>query len=127
MQAYVAYVKHLLPKQTQFGEIIFNKEKAMAFMPILSDIVGNHPQFQYPAYFNAKLLLAFGDKDNMLVSLLPFAKKKRNDFWVWEILAEAFSNDPDKVFDCYCKALSCQSPEEMLVNLRQKMAGIFIS
>jgi hypothetical protein len=73
------------------------------------------------------LLLALGDKDNILESLLPFARKKRDDFWVWEILAEAFSSDPDKVFACYCKALSCQSPEEMLVSLRQKMAGILIS
>jgi hypothetical protein len=63
----------------------------------------------------------------MLESLLPFAKKKRNDFWVWEILAEAFSSDPEKVFACYCKALSCKSPDEMLVSLRQKMARILIS
>ncbi|MEZ4776605.1 MAG: hypothetical protein R3D00_25740 [Bacteroidia bacterium] len=126
-QAYITYAKHLLPKQTQHGEIIFNKEKAEAFLPILSAIVEDYPKFQYPAYFNAKLLLALGDKDNMLESLLPFAKKKRNDFWVWEILAEAFSNDPEKVFACYCKALSCKSPDEMLVNLRQKMARILIA
>ncbi len=126
-QAYIAYCKHLLPKQTQLGEIIFNREKAQAFLPLLSNIVDNYPDFQYPAYFNAKLLLALGDKENMLEYLLPFAKKKRNDFWVWEILAEALSNDPEKVFACYCKALSCKSPEEMLVSLRQRMAKIFIS
>jgi len=126
-QAYIAYAKHLLPKQTQFGEIIFNKERAQAYLPVLSEIMDNYPQFQYPAYFNAKLLLALGDKDNMLKSLLPFAKKKRNDFWVWEILSEAFSNEPEKVFACYCKALSCKSPEEMLVNLRQKMGCLLIA
>ncbi|MBK6571409.1 MAG: hypothetical protein IPG21_02830 [Saprospiraceae bacterium] len=126
-QAYIAYAKHLLPKQTQHGEIIFNKEKAEAFLPVLSQIVEDYPQFQYPAYFNAKLLLALGNKDYMLESLLPFAKKKRNDFWVWEILAEAFSSDPEKVFACYCKALSCKSPDEMLVSLRQKMARLLIS
>ena len=126
-QAYIAYAKHLLPMQTQQGEIIFNKDKAEAFLPVLSQIVEDYPQFQYPAYFNAKLLLALGDKDNMLESLLPFAKKKRNDFWVWEILAEAFSSDPEKVFACYCKALSCKSPDEMLVSLRQKMARILIA
>jgi hypothetical protein len=126
-QAYIAYTKHLLPKQTPFGEQIFNKEKALDFLPILSKIVDDYPQFQYPGYFNAKLLLALGDKDNMLESLLPFAKKKRNDFWVWDILSEAFSSDLDKVFACYCKALSCKSPEEMLVNLRQRMAGLLIS
>lgn len=125
-QAYIAYAKHLLPKQTQHGEIIFNREKAEAFLPVLSQILEDYPQFQYPAYFNAKLLLALGNKDNMLESLLPFAKKKRNDFWVWEILAEAFSSDPEKVFACYCKALSCKSPDEMLVSLRQKMARLLI-
>ena len=126
-QAYINYTRQVLPKQTPYGEIIFNKEKAARFLPVLSKIVEDYPQFQYPAYFNAKLLLALGDKDNMLISLLPFAKKKRNDFWVWTILSEAFSNDPDKVFACYCKALSCKTQEEMLVGLRQKMARILIS
>lgn len=125
-QAYIAYAKHLLPKQTQHGETIFNKEKAEAFLPVLSQIVEDYPQFQFPAYFNAKLLLALGNKDNMLESLLPFAKKKRNDFWVWEFLAEAFLSDPEKVIACYCKALSCKSPDEMLVSLRQKMARLLI-
>jgi hypothetical protein len=126
-QAYITYTKHLLPKQTPFGEQIFDKEKALNFLPILSRIVDEYPQFQYPGYFSAKLLLALGDKDNMLESLLPFAKKKRNDFWVWDILSEAFLDDSDKVLACYSKALSCKSPEEMLVNLRQRMAGLLIS
>lgn len=126
-QGHIAYAKHLLPKKTQFGEIIFNKERASAFLPVLSEIVDNYPAFQYPAYFNAKLLLALGNKDNMLESLLPCVKKKRNDFWVWEILSEAFSNDPEKVFACYCKALTCKSPEEMLVSLRQKIADLLIA
>lgn len=125
-KAYIAYSKHLLPKQNQFGELIFNKEKAATFLPILSKIVDDYPQFQYPAYFNAKLLLALNDKENMLKILLPFARKKLNDFWVWQILAEAFSDNSEKVFACYCRALSCKSPEEMLVNLRQKMAIILI-
>jgi hypothetical protein len=126
-QAYISYAKHLLPKQTQNGEVLFDRERALAFLPKLSEVVNNYSQFQYPAYFNAKLLLALGTNDNILELLLPFAKKKRNDFWVWEILAEAFPDDPDKVFACYCKALSCNSPEEMLVSLRQKMAELLIA
>ena len=46
-QAYIAYAKHLLPQQTQHGEIIFNKDKAEAFLPVLSQIVEDYPQFQY--------------------------------------------------------------------------------
>ncbi len=152
-QAYIAYAKHLLPKEIPIDSAnvhlldeakqksaqvyldkgikvttrLFEKEKVESFLPVLSQIVEDYPQFQYPAYFNAKLLLALGEKDNMLESLLPFAKKKRNDFWVWEILAEAFSSDPEKVFACYCKALACKSPDEMLVSLRQKMARLLIA
>ena len=126
-QAYIAYAKHLLPKQTQFGEVIFDRDKAQAFLPILSDIVEKYTQFQYPGYYKAKLLLALGEQDNILSALLPFARKKRNEFWVWEILAQAFSNDAEKVFSCYCKALSCKSPEGMLVKIRQKMGAILIS
>lgn len=126
-QGYITYAKHLLPRHTSFGEEIFDKEKAERFLPILSAVAETHPQMQFPAYFVAKLMIAVGNKDNMLDSLLPFARKKRGEFWVWQVLAEAFSNDHEKVFACYCKALSCKSPEEMLVGLRQKMAAILIS
>jgi hypothetical protein len=126
-QAYITYAKQLLPKRTFSESLVFDKAKAIAFMPILSKIIDTYPQFQYPAYFYAKLLLALDDKAQMLVTLLPFAKKKRNDFWVWEILAEAMSDNADTVFACYCKALSCKSPEEMLVSLRQRMAALLIS
>ena len=125
-QAYISHSKHLLPKQLSSGETIFHKDSVMAFMPMLDNIIESYPQYQYPAYFKAKLLLALGDKDTILSTLLPFARKKRNDFWVWDILSEIFSTDKEKVFACYCRALSCNSPEEMLVNLRQRMAAQLI-
>lgn len=125
-QAYIAYAKHLLPIRSHHGEVIFDNEKAAAFLPKLHKITEDYPQFQYPAYFLAKLLLALGDNENVLSALLPFAKKKQNDFWVWQVLGEAFADDEEKEFACHCKALSCQGPEEMLVKLRQKMALVFI-
>ncbi|MBU0487532.1 MAG: hypothetical protein KKD31_06220 [Bacteroidetes bacterium] len=125
-QAYIAYAKHLMPKSTSSGETIFDKEKATAFLPVLSEISEKHPELTYPPYYVAKLHLALGEKDNLLASLLPFVRKKRNDFWAWEILAEPFTEEPEKVFACYCRALSCFSPEEMLVSLREKMAELLI-
>ncbi len=126
-QGYITYAKHLLPKHTPFGEEIFDKQKAEQFLPVLSEIAENNSQMQFPPYFVAKLMIALGDKDNMVTTLLPFARRKRGEFWVWQALAEAFSNEPEKIFACYCKALSCKSPEEMLVGLRQKLATILIS
>lgn len=125
-QAYIAYAKHLLPKPNMHGEVIYDPSKIETFLPLLDRIIEKHPDFQYPAYFKAKLLLVKGGKNEALSSLLPFVKKKRNDFWAWEILGEAFKNDPEKLFACYCRALLCRSPEEMLVGLRQKMASILI-
>jgi tetratricopeptide (TPR) repeat protein len=126
-QGYIAYAKHLLPTKNPIGEMVFNQERAQQFIPLLEKLADDHPEYQFPPYFLAKLLLAIGDTQNTLSSLLPFAKKKRNDFWVWDVMADAFADSPDKVFACYCKALSCRSPEEMLVNLRQRMAAILIS
>ena len=127
-QAYIAYAKHLLPKQEMDGSIIFNKEKTLAFLPLLEAIVENYPQYQYPGYFQAKLLLALGDNaEHVLAILLPFVKRKRNDFWAWDVLSEVYKDDEVMVNACYCKALSLRSPQEMLVNLRQRMATIFIN
>jgi len=125
-QGYITYAKYLLDKKMVGVDLVFDKEKAETFLPKLTRIVENYPKLQYPAYFQAKLLLALGDREDMLSALLPFAKKKKNDFWVWEILSEAFPDDEEKVFGLLCKALSCHSPEEMLINLRQKMAALFI-
>ena len=124
-QAYIAYSKNLLPKYEN-GQAVFNKDKVAEFLPKLDFIIDNYPQYQYPSYFKAKLLLSLGDRENMLSALIPFAKKKRNDFWVWQIFSEAYNSDAEKVFACYCRALICKSPEMMLVGLRQKMAKIFI-
>lgn len=125
-QAYIAYAKQLLPKQIMPGRFIFDKEKATLFLSKLENIIELHPEYQYPPYFKAKLLLALGDQENILSSLLPFAKKKRNDFWVWEILSEAFPTDKEKVFACYCKGLLCPAPEKMTINLRSKIIPFFI-
>jgi hypothetical protein len=72
------------------------------------------------------LLLTLGDKDNILSALLPFARKKRNDFWVWDVLSEAFAGDKEKVLSCLSRALSCHSPKEMLVGVRQKITEHFV-
>jgi hypothetical protein len=125
-QIYIGYAKHLLPKRSNIGETIFDKEKAQAFLPKLIELCEKYPHYQYPPYFHAKFLLALGTRQESLMALIPFARKKKKDFWVWSILGEVFSNDREQVFNCYCKALSCRSPEEMLVALREKMVVLLI-
>lgn len=126
-QAYIAYAKHLLPKQNGDGTISFDKEKALVFIEKLSALENSHTEYEYPPFFKAKLLLACGKRNEMLATFIPFAKTKRNNFWIWELFADVYSPEKDIVFACYCKALTCKSPGEMLIGLRQKMAKELIS
>src|SRR5690606_3197491 len=103
-QAYIAYSKKLLEGDAvdPFGQQrAVDKEKIRTFLPQLDKIIDERPEYQYPPYFKAKLLLALGDDENILSSFLPFAKQKRNDFWVWEVMAEIFPDDKEIQFACY--------------------------
>ena len=125
-QAYITKAKFLLPRRDYLGNETFDKEKAIVFLPKIEELASSHPSMQYPSYFHAKLLFATGEKEDALRNFLPFARKKKNDFWVWDFLADVFMDDQDMVFSFYCRALICKSPEEMLTKLRQKMARILI-
>ncbi|MCX7744815.1 MAG: hypothetical protein N2167_09670 [Flavobacteriales bacterium] len=128
-QAYIAYSKKLLegaPLDPFGQQRVIDKEKIQTFLPKLDALIDKHPEFQYPPYFKANLLLKLGDAEDALTAFLPFARQKRNDFWVWVLLAEIFPNDKEKLFACYCKALSLRTPDEYLVKLRQKFAEILI-
>lgn len=121
-QAYIAYSKKLLegmPLDSFGQQRVIDKGKIQSFLPKLDTLIEKHPDYQYPPYFKAKLLLASGNDENVLSAFLPFAKQKRNDFWVWELMAEIFSEDKDVQFACYCKALSLNTPEDFLIKLRQ--------
>jgi hypothetical protein len=123
-QAYITYAKHLLPQKN--SEHPIEKSKILAFINKLSELSEQYPNYSYPPYFQAKLLLATGDKENTLSALLPFAKKRKNDFWVWDLISETLADEKDKSFSCLCRALTCQSPPEMMLNIRLKMARLLI-
>jgi hypothetical protein len=128
-RAYIAYSKKLLEGEPvdQFGhQKIVDKDKIQSFLPKLDSIIERYPEYQYPAYFKAKLLLALGDDEQVLSVFLPFAKQKRNDFWVWELMAELYKEDKEKKFACYCKALSLKTPEDFLVKIRQAFTVLLL-
>ncbi|MBM3160837.1 MAG: hypothetical protein FJZ66_05825 [Bacteroidetes bacterium] len=128
-QAYIAYSKKLLegtPIDAFGQQKVIDKDKIQSFLPKLDYLIETHPDYQYPPYFKAKLLLALGNDENVLSAFLPFAKKKRNDFWVWELMAEIFLENKEIQFACYCKALSLKTPEDFLIKLRQSFAEMLI-
>lgn len=118
-RTYIAYANALLDKE-------IDTEKVKAFLPHLEQIMDAHPEYKYPSFFKAKLLLSIGNRGESLSAFLPFAREKKNEFWVWSLLAEIFAGDASLQFSCYCKALSVKTTDDFLVKVRQSFAAVLV-
>jgi len=121
-RAYICKSKYLLKKIDSDKDIL---NQINLYIEKLETIEKSYPSFVYIPFYIGKLLLAKGEKQNALIEFLPFARKKINDFWVWEMFGDIFSDDTQKLA-CYCRALLCKSPDKMLVNLRPKIAELMV-
>ena len=136
-QAYIAYSKRLLlTKPVLFagilatpigGEIVLDVNRINVFLPFLETIVNTHPEYQYPLYFKAKLMLAIGAKENLLKVFIPFAKTKRNDFWVWDVMSEIFEDTDENKLACLCKALSLKAKDDFLIKVRTHIIPLLLA
>lgn len=95
------------------------------FIPRIAKIAQEHKNMQYPPYYYAKLLLALGDKEHFMEAFLPFARKKKNEFWVWDLMSEAYGEESPEYFSCLCKSLSCGAPAKFTINVKEKLAKVF--
>jgi hypothetical protein len=118
-QAYIAKSKVLL-RLNDIGRI-------EEFLPELDAIMESHPEYTYPGYFYGKLLIAIGgDSQNELKVVLPFARKKAGEFWVWDLLSNIYKDEPEKQLACLLRAVSCKTKETFLGKVRIKLAQIYI-
>lgn len=126
-QVYIAYAKHLAEGKPidAYGNREIDRQKIKEFLPALEELIEKYPNYLYPPYFKAKLLLQLG-ADDVMSSFLPFARKKKGEYWVWQLLAEIYKDQPEIVFASYCKALSLRTKDEFLVKIRQSFAGLLI-
>jgi hypothetical protein len=122
-QAYIGYAKKLLELHA-LG--IAKEESILNFMETLDLTIKRRPDYTYLDYYKAKLILVTNSEENALEALIPFAKKKSREFWLWQLMAEAMQNDKDMLIACYCKALSLSTQEDFLVKLRQNFAQVLI-
>jgi len=114
-RVYISISKHLLKNP-------LDKEQTEWFLPYISDICANYPQMQYPHYYHAKLLLASGNKERFLKAFIPFARKKKSDFWVWDLMSEIFDENDSRYFACLCRSLSCKAKVKFNLNVKEKFA-----
>lgn len=116
--AYLAYAKQLIEKN--------DKEVITVFIPKMQELAETHPEMQYPSYYVGKLLLAVGNNgEEALKSILPFVRKKQNEFWAWQLLAEAVIKDNEKCLACLLRAVHCNTQDQFLVNIYLLLANAF--
>lgn len=97
------------------------------FLPRLETLVTQHEEMMYPGYFYGKLLLALGsDGEEALRVIVPFARKKATEFWVWQLLSDVFADD-DKRLACLLRAVHCNTQESFLGKVRIKLANLYIN
>lgn len=102
-------------------------ERIEKFLPKLDNLMNNHQEMMYPGYFYGKLLLALGsNSDEALKVIIPFARKKHTEFWVWQLLSDVFTNDEEKQLACLLRAVHCHTQETFLGKVHIKLANLYI-
>ena len=118
-QAFIAQSKALL-RLNDLGRI-------EEFLPLMDDLMEKHPEMTYPGYFYGKLLLSLGSNaDDALKVIVPFARKKATEFWVWQLLSDVFVNDQDKQLACLLRSVNSHTQEHFLGKVRIKLATLYI-
>ena len=118
-RAFIAYSKALL----KLGD----QARIAAFLPKIEALMDAHPEMLYPGYFCGKLLIAQGaGKEEALRKVVPFVRKKSNEFWAWQLMSDIFRDEPDKQLACLLRAVHCQTQESFLGKIRIRLAENYI-
>ncbi len=128
-RVYIAYSKKLIEKYSEvFGEETKTIQiKIEKFILKLDELIKKQPEYQYPIYYKTKLLIITGKAEKAVSEFLPFARKKRSEFWVWEVLSDTFADGDERKTACLCKALTLKTKEDFLIKIREKLAEILIA
>lgn len=118
-RAYIGYAKALL----RSGD----KGLADAFIPKLEALAESHSEMTYPGYFCGKLMISAGaSREDALTAVVPFVRKKKTEFWAWQLLADVFKDEPDNRLACLLRAVHCKAKEEFLGKVRLALALAYI-
>lgn len=101
-----------------------NQDEIEKFIPTQRALIEQHPEYTYPTFYLAKMLLKCGRNKEAICELKPFAKQKSAEFWVWELLGDAQETDEESL-PYYSKALLCRAKEDFLVKLYEKVGLVF--
>lgn len=90
--------------------------------------VGRFPEQQWFPYYCGKLLVEQGKCEEARRYVIEIARHKMSEFWVWQMLAETYSDDIDRRLACLCRAMSCHVKDgSFLVKVHEMLAECFLA
>lgn len=119
-RAYGRYYKSLLAK-LEHEEC--TSELTEKFIGELQSLKAAHPEYPFIPHHLARLQLMLGRKKDAQLTILPLARLRHNEFWVWDVLADTV-DDPWMALSCCCRGLLCRVDPKFLVKLRIKAAKL---
>ena len=97
------------------------------FFDWIEGISIQYPDLIYVRYYVVQLLILTNDLEQAQVLVKDLVKAKKNDFWVWQLMASCYKNNDEIRHSALCKALSLGGKEQMLIGLRQEFAEKLIA
>lgn len=113
---HIAYAKLLLTND-------INKNKIQTFIRDLEFLKQNDSGFEWLDYYIVKLQVSVGESNSeSLTTLLSLAKRKRNEFWIWNLIEEVLPMDNlEGRLACLLRSIKCKTKPEFLINVKRKL------
>ena len=101
-------------------------ESVKNFITQLEGFHKDYPEFLFVPYYIARLKLISGDPGPLLPGFLCFARKRKNEFWMWDLMARFPELNQQQVLACLSKALMCRAKEDFLVKTRIRIITLLV-
>ena len=95
-------------------------------MAAIAQAVEAYPKQRWFPYYYGKLLVEQGRCEDARGYLIKIAQQKMSEFWVWQVLAETYPDNPDRQLVCLCRAALCKVPDEALLVSVHEMLGALL-
>lgn len=121
---YTTFAKNLsVLCRDQNRDSVQARQKAAMFIPLLKDVMQEHPEYPGVPPAAARLMMSTGETEQARQLLLKELRKRRSDLKLWQLLAETYRDtDKETALSALCMGLSIYAPEEQKIQLRESAA-----
>ncbi|MCF8365535.1 MAG: hypothetical protein K9H16_07130 [Bacteroidales bacterium] len=128
-QGFNRYAKHLVFALENNPDEITEAslhQKVTDFLPVVETAMQHNKHYNKLPYYHIKLLFALGDFQKGFSLLKKQARQNQNEFWVWQLMGEVYSENKEKQLACWCTSMLCHTNLENIIQMRVKIAGKLI-